>query len=412
MNKLQELLDAVHQEIKRQKETISLIASENYAPLTIQELVGSPLMNKYAEGTPTKRYYGGCSLVDRIEQATNNLCCSLFGAEYANTQAHSGSQANQAVYLAALNPGDTILGMNLTAGGHLTHGHPKNFSGIFYRTIAYDVAPVTDIIDFNQIEDLVKKEKPKLIIAGASAYPRQINFKTFAEIAHRHNALLLADIAHIAGLVAAGLHPSPLPYADFVTGTTHKTLRGPRGGFILTTKEWGNKIDNAIMPGIQGGPHINSIAAKGACFALAQEPEFTRYQQQIIKNAQTLANELTRRGSSCISGGTDTHLLILNTYERGITGKDAETRLETIGITTSRSTLPRETLSPRIGSGLRLGTAAATTRGIKEDEMTKLAQIIDTALFSPEPDLMQLQKEVQYLADRFPIPEQISGERA
>jgi len=405
MNHLQQLLSYVQQETRRQQKTISLIASENYAPVAIRKLVGSELMNKYAEGTPGNRYYSGCTIIDEIEKATYTACCELFGGEYANVQPHSGSQANQAVFLAALKPGDKILGMNLSSGGHLSHGYGKNFSGIFYHATSYELDPTTNLIDFSQLEDLIKKERPKLVIAGASAYSRQIDFKTFAEIAHRYGALLLADIAHIGGLVATGLHPSPLPHADFVTGTTHKTLRGPRGGFILTSKEWGKKIDRALMPGIQGGPHLNSIAAKGACFALAAEPSFIQYQQQIIRNAQTLVQELQHYGFSCLTGGTDNHLLILDTYQHKITGKTAEERLEEIGITSSRSAIPGERLSPSIGSGLRLGTPAVTTRDMKEGEMKKIAQIIFSALLEQQANKTQLQDKVKTLTQCFPIPE-------
>ncbi len=404
MNTRPQIINYMNQEQRRQQETISLIASENYAPAIIQELVGSSLMNKYAEGSPKKRYYSGCSIIDEIELTAIKACCDLFGTEHANIQAHSGSQANQAVLFAALNPGDKILGMELSAGGHLTHGHPKNFSGKFYQTISYGTDPKTGHLDFSYIEDLVKKEKPKLIIAGASAYPRQIDFKTFAEIAHRYNALLLADIAHIAGLIATGLHPSPVPYADFATGTTHKTLRGPRGGFILCSKAWASKIDNAIMPGIQGGPHINTIAAKGVCFDLAAQPNFIEYQKQTIRNAQTLARSLAKQGLYPISGGTDNHLLIINTHDRSITGKEAEERLEKVGITSSRSTLPNETLSPRVGSGLRLGTPAVTTRGMKEQEIEIIATIISQALLETNADQTCLKNEVQKLTQAFPIP--------
>lgn len=398
------IIELVAKEKIRQQQTISLVASENYIPKKIQDIVASDLANKYAEGYPGQRYYAGCKVIDEIESYTIQQCCSLFQAEAANVQPHAGSQANQAVFFAALKPGDTILGMDLSAGGHLTHGYKKNFSGIFYNAHHYSVNPESGLLDLNIFEDAIKKNKPKLTIVGASAYPRIIDFKTCAEIAHRNNSLLLADIAHIAGLVAAQIHPSPLPYADFVTGTTHKTLRGPRGGFILTNQEWIKKINQAVMPGIQGGPHMNSIAAKGACFSLAHNQEFLAYQKHVIANAQILAQSLQQEGFECLTNGTDIHLLIIKTLPHGLTGKEAEERLERIGITSSRSTIPEEKLHPKITSGLRFGTAAATTRGMGKKEMELLARLIAQTLIKTYTPLNQIKAQVKTLAKNFPIP--------
>ena len=336
-------------------------------------------MNKYAEGVPGKRYYAGCEFVDQVESYAIEQCKRLYGAEHANVQPHSGSQANQAVFLALLKPGDTILGMSLSAGGHLTHGHKVNFSGVFYKPVYYGIGRDTQLLDYEEIARLAQEHKPKLIIAGASSYSRTIDFARFAEIARSVGAYLLVDMAHIAGLVAAKLHPNPVPYADVVTSTTHKTLRGPRGGFILCKKELAGVIDKAVMPGIQGGPFMDVIAAKAVCFELAQKPEFITYQKQVIANAQKLAQELAQRGWKIVSGGTDNHMFVVDLQGK-LTGKEAEQKLELAGITVSRSTIPFDPAPPAVCSGIRLGTPAATSRGMTEPEMTEIAHKIDSAL--------------------------------
>jgi glycine hydroxymethyltransferase len=374
-----QLFQLLQQEHKRQGDTISLIASENYAPPEILEACASDLMNKYAEGLPGKRYYAGCEIVDKVESLAIERCKSLFGVEHANVQPHSGSQANQAVYLGLLKPGDTILGMSLSSGGHLTHGHKVNFSGMFYQPISYTVDRETELLDYEAIAQLAHDHKPKLIIAGASAYSRAIDFARFAEIARSANALLLVDMAHIAGLVAAKLHPDPAPYADVITSTTHKTLRGPRGGFITSKAAYAAALDKAVMPGIQGGPFMNVIAAKALCFELASKREFLAYQKQVIANAQALAHSLAQLGWRIVSGGTDNHLFIVD-LEQKLTGKQAELALEKAGITVSRSTIPFDPQPPALGSGIRLGTPAVTTRGMKEAEMEMIAQWVDEVL--------------------------------
>ncbi len=374
------LASLIEQEETRQTTGINLIASENYTHPAVLEVTGSVLTNKYAEGYPGKRYYGGCEFVDKVELLAIERCKELFGAEHVNVQPHAGSQANMAVYTAILKPGDTIMGMSLAAGGHLTHGHTVNFSGTLYNTIQYSVDPQTELIDYKVVEELALHHKPKLIIAGASAYSRIIDFERFAAIAHKVGAYFMADIAHIAGLIAVGLHPSPVPYADFVTSTTHKTLRGPRGGFIMCKAEFKDALDRAIMPGTQGGPAMHTIAAKAVAFHLAQQPEFKQYQQQIIANAQAMVETFKERGYRIVSGGTDNHLFILDLRSKHITGKAAETALEQAGVSVSRSAIPNDPEKPWITSGIRIGTPAITTRGLKEKEAQTIASFIDEVL--------------------------------
>ncbi len=375
------LLDS---EKKRQQNTVTLIASENYASAAVREVQASWLSNKYAEGYPGKRYYAGCTIVDKVETLAIERCKKLFNADYANVQPHAGSQANMAVYHALIKPGDTLLGMSLSAGGHLTHGHEVSFSGSLYNAVQYDVDKETELINYGQIEELAHRYKPKIIIAGASAYSRIIDFKKFAKIARETGAYLVADIAHIAGLIATHLHPSPIGFADCITSTTHKTLRGPRGAFILARPELAARIDKALMPGLQGGPLMHIIAAKAVAFELALQPEFVVYQQQVLTNAQLLSSAFLSRGYRIVSGGTDNHLFTLDLRLKKITGLQAEKILESIGITTSRSSIPFDAQKPWIGSGIRLGTAAITTRGMKESEMELLAEIIDSVLSFPE----------------------------
>lgn len=368
----------IEQEETRQNMGINLIASENYTHPAILEATGSVLTNKYAEGYPGKRYYGGCEFVDKVELIALERCKELFGAEHVNVQPHSGSQANMAVYTAVLQPGDTIMGMSLAAGGHLTHGHSVNFSGTLYRTIQYSVDQKTELIDYDAVEELAIQHKPKLIIAGASAYSRIIDFERFAAIAHKVGAYFMADIAHIAGLIAVGLHQSPVPYADFVTSTTHKTLRGPRGGFVMCKAEFKDAIDRALMPGIQGGPAMHTIAAKAVAFHLALQPEFKLYQQQVISNAQAMVEVFKERGYRIVSNGTDNHLFILDLRSKNITGKVAEQALEQAGISVSRSAIPFALEKPWIG--IRIGTPAITTQGLKEKEAQTIASLIDEVL--------------------------------
>jgi glycine hydroxymethyltransferase len=387
MTKLNNALNSVDLEISqiisleetRQMEQIDLIASENYAPYAVRQALTSVLTNKYAEGYPTKRYYAGCKYVDQIEIIAIERCKKIFKAEsmHANVQPHSGSQANIAIYSAILKPGDTIMGMSLASGGHLTHGHPVNISGCLYNTVQYGLDPKTDLLDYDAILKLAIKEKPKLIIAGASAYSQIIDFEQFSQIAQKIGAYLMADIAHISGLIAAGLHPSPVPYADFISSTTHKTLRGPRGGFILCKEKYKDIIDRAIMPGTQGGPFMNVIAAKAVAFKLAAEPEFKEYQEQVIKNAQIMAQELKNFGYNIVSGGTNNHLFILDLRSKKITGKESENILEKCNIDVSRSAIPNDPEKPWITSGIRIGTPAITTRGCKTDQAREIAIIMD-----------------------------------
>lgn len=397
--------EAMLAEKKRQQANIELIASENFVSEAVMEAQGSVLTNKYAEGYPGKRYYGGCEYVDIVENIARDRLKEIFGAEHANVQPHSGSQANMAVYMTALQPGDTILGMNLSHGGHLTHGSPVNFSGIQYNFIDYGVSKEDETIDYENIRAIALEHKPKMIVAGASAYSRTIDFAKFREIADEVGAYLFVDMAHIAGLVAAGLHPNPVPHAHFVTSTTHKTLRGPRGGLILTTEEFAKKIDKTIFPGIQGGPLMHVIAAKAVAFGEAQKPEFKDYQAQVIANAKTLADSLTEEGIRIVSGGTDNHVMLLDVSALGLTGKVAEHVLDEVGITVNKNTIPFDTASPFITSGVRIGTPAVTTRGFKEEEMKEIASIIAKLLKNHEDEaiLKESKDKVAALTSRFPL---------
>ncbi|CAG0967864.1 serine hydroxymethyltransferase [Geobacter sp.] len=397
--------EAIRHETERQEYNLELIASENFVSEAVLEAQGSVLTNKYAEGYPGKRYYGGCHHVDVVENLAIDRAKELFGADHANVQPHSGSQANMAVYFSVLKPGDTILGMNLSHGGHLTHGSPVNFSGRFFNVVPYGVSQGTETIDFNEVERLALEHKPKLIIVGASAYPRVLDFAAFRAIADKVGALVMVDMAHIAGLVAAGLHPNPVPYAEFVTTTTHKTLRGPRGGMILCREEFAKTINSNIFPGIQGGPLMHVIAAKAVAFKEALAPEFKTYQQQIVKNAQTLADELVKRGFRLVSGGTDNHLMLVNLTGTELTGKVAEEALDKAGITVNKNTVPFETRSPFVTSGFRIGTPAATSHGLKETEMAEVAAFIAEALANVENEakLAEVKGKVNALMSRFPL---------
>ena len=364
-----QIREAIIKEEERQLHNIECIASENYVSNDVLEAVGSVLTNKYAEGYPNRRYYGGCQHVDEVEEIARQRLCELFGAEHANVQPHSGSQANMAVYFTVLEPGDTVLGMDLTSGGHLTHGHPLNFSGTLYRFVSYGVNKETEMIDYDEVLEIAKKEKPKLIVAGASAYSRTIDFKRFREIADEAGAYLMVDMAHIAGLVAAGLHPSPVPYCDFVTSTTHKTLRGPRGGIVLCKEKYAKELDKHLFPGIQGGPLMHVIAGKAVCFGEALQPSFKEYAKQIIRNCQALCETLKEEGFRIVSGGTDNHLIMVDVMSSfNVTGKEAEKLLDSVCITCNKNTIPFDTQKPFVTSGIRLGSAAMTTRGFKEEE--------------------------------------------
>lgn len=396
----QEILDIINLEIGRQESKIELIASENFTSKAVMEAMGSPLTNKYAEGYPGKRYYGGCEYVDKAEDLARDRMKKLFGAEHANVQPHSGSQANMGVYFAVLNPGDKILGMNLSHGGHLTHGSPVNFSGKIYNFISYGVDE-TGYINYDEMRKIALEEKPRMIVAGASAYPRIIDFKKIREICDEVGAYMMVDMAHIAGLVAAGLHPSPVPYADFVSTTTHKTLRGPRGGAILCKEKYAKDIDKAIFPGIQGGPLMHVIAAKAVCFKEAMSDEFKEYQTRVVNNAKTLANALQERGFNLVSGGTDNHLMLVDLRNKNITGKEAQLLLDEIGITVNKNTVPFETQSPFITSGIRIGTPAATTRGFGPDEMVEIADIINWTIENRDKDLTPARDRVKKLCDSF-----------
>lgn len=400
-----ELAKYIHQETERQEYGLEMIASENYASPAVMEAQGSILTNKYAEGYPGKRYYGGCEFVDHIEQMAIDRACKLFGVEHANVQPHSGSQANMAVYLAALKAGDTVLGMDLSHGGHLTHGSPVNFSGLLFKAAHYGIDPSSGRINYDQIRDLAKTHQPKLLIAGYSAYPRVLDFALFRQIANEVGAKLLVDMAHFAGLVAAGVHPSPVPHADFITSTTHKTLRGPRGGIILSSNENAKALNSRIFPGIQGGPLEHVIAAKAVAFGEALKPEFKAYQIQVVKNAQALAKGLLEKGFELVTGGTDNHLLLLDLSKREITGKDAEIALDHAGITVNKNTVPNEKRSPFITSGVRIGTPALTTRGMKETEMTLIAGWIGEVLndHKSEALLKRIKGQVRELCLKFPI---------
>ncbi len=400
-----EVAEAIADEFRRQEEGLELIASENFVSPAVMEAMGSPLTNKYAEGYPGKRYYGGCEYVDVVERLAIERARDLFGAEHANVQPHSGAQANMAVYFAWLKPGDTILGMNLSHGGHLTHGSPVNFSGQLFKVVAYGVDVETGRIDYDALRNLAREHRPRAIIAGASAYARTIDFATFAEIAREVEARLVVDMAHIAGLVATGLHPSPMPYADAVTTTTHKTLRGPRGGLILCGAAEAKAIDKQIFPGIQGGPLMHVIAAKAVALAEALRPEFATYQRQIVANAKALAEALMERGFKLVSDGTDNHLMLVDLRNRGLTGKEVEKTLEAAAITVNKNTVPGETQSPFVTSGVRIGTPAVTTRGMREPEMRRIAELIERALARPGDDAntQSVRAEVRELALSFPL---------
>lgn len=395
-----EIFDAIQKEHKRQNEKIELIASENFASKAVMEAMGSVFTNKYAEGYPGKRYYGGCQNVDVAENLARDRAKEIFEAEHANVQPHSGAQANMSVYFTVLNPGDTILGMNLSHGGHLTHGSPVNFSGKMYNIVPYGVNE-NGYIDYDEVEKIALECKPKIIVAGASAYPRTIDFKRFREIADKVSAYLMVDMAHIAGLVAAGLHPSPVPYADFVTTTTHKTLRGPRGGMILCKEKYAKDLDKSVFPGVQGGPLMHVIAGKAVCFKEALTPEFKEYQNQIVKNAKVLAKELMNRGFKLVSGGTDNHLMLVDLTNKGVTGKDAEAMLDEVGITVNKNTIPFDKQKPNIASGIRIGTPAMTTRGMKEEEMKTIAELIDRTIKGEDKE--KIKADVLKLTSRFPI---------
>ncbi len=404
-----EIYAAVKAEIQRQEDNIELIASENFASLAVLEAQGSVLTNKYAEGYPAQRWYGGCANVDVAESLAIERAKRLFGAEHANVQPHSGTQANMAVYFAALNPGDTVLALDLACGGHLSHGLAHNFSGMFYKIVTYGLDRKTEMLDYAMIESLAKEHKPKMILAGASAYPRVMDFARFRRIADAVGAYLFVDMAHIAGLVAAGIHPSPVPLADFVTSTTHKTLRGPRGGFILCKKSFAKKIDSRIFPGIQGGPLMHVIAAKAVAFKEAMTPRFKVYQQQIVRNAAELAAALAEKGFRIVSGGTDTHLLLADLTPKGFTGKDASALLEEVNITVNKNLIPFDPLSPGVTSGIRLGTPAVTTRGMKQRQMRQIAGFIDEMLRGgQQPEARAgVKKGVQRLTREFPLYPQL-----
>jgi len=400
-----EVAELVKLEESRQEEGIELIASENFVSRAILEAQGSVLTNKYAEGYPGHKYYGGCQYIEKIETIAIQRAKALFGGEYANVQPHSGTQANMAVYFAFLKPGDTILTMNLAHGGHLSHGSPVNFSGIFYNVVHYGVSKETETIDYDELSRLAEKHHPKLILAGASSYPRIIDFQRFREVAERVGAYFMVDIAHIAGLVAAGVHPSPIPHADFVTTTTHKTLRGPRGAIILTKKKYGKQIDKMVFPGIQGGPLMHVITAKAVCFKEASTEAFKLYAAQIVKNAKQLAEALSERGFRLVSGGTDNHLMLIDLRPKNLTGKMAEKILEEVGISVNKNMIPFDPQRPAVTSGIRVGTPAVTTRGMKEEEMEEIADIMDMVLSNPEDDRIKdmARSRIKELAAKFPL---------
>jgi len=400
-----EIAQAILNETRRQAGKLELIASENFVSEAVLEAQGSIMTNKYAEGYPDKRYYGGCEYVDVAEKLAIERAKELFGADHINVQPHSGSQANMAVYFATLQPGDTILGMNLSHGGHLTHGSPVNFSGRLYNVVAYGVDKETETIDFNEVEDQAKKHKPKLIVVGASAYPRTIDFKKFREIADKTGAAIMADIAHIAGLVAAGLHPSPVPVCEFVTTTTHKTLRGPRGGMIMCKEDYAKVLNSRVFPGSQGGPLMHIIAAKAVAFKEALKPEFKEYQAQIVKNAAALAEGLVSQGLRLVSGGTDNHLMLIDLTDKGLTGRDVENALDGAGITTNKNGIPFDTKGPMVTSGIRIGTPALTTRGMGENEMRTVAGLIASIINDIENEsvVADVKDEVKRLCERFPL---------
>jgi glycine hydroxymethyltransferase len=400
-----EVADALQGETERQRNNIELIASENFTSRAVMEAQGSTATNKYAEGYPGRRYYGGCEYVDIVESLAIERAKALFGADHANVQPHSGAQANTAVYFATLMPGDTVLGMDLSHGGHLTHGHPINLSGKYFNFVPYGVTKEEETIDYDALLNLAREHKPKMIVAGASAYPRVIDFKRIREIADEVGALVMVDMAHIAGLIAAGLHPNPVPYAEFVTTTTHKTLRGPRGGLILCKEEFKKAIDSAVFPGTQGGPLMHVIAAKAVALKEAASPEFKAYQEQVVKNAKALAEALGNRGFRIVSGGTDNHLMLVSVRELGLTGLQAERLLDRCSITVNKNTIPFDPEKPFITSGLRIGTPAVTTRGMKEAEMLEIAEIISDVLHNPDDEdiLANAKEKVESLTKRFPL---------
>ena len=400
-----EIARAIDDEVRRQEEGLELIASENFVSPAVMEAMGSPLTNKYAEGYPGKRYYGGCEFVDVAEQLAIDRAKTLFGAEHANVQPHSGAQANMAVYFAFVKPGDTVLGMNLSHGGHLTHGSPVNFSGVLYNAVSYGVREDTGLIDMDHLREAALEHRPKMIVAGFSAYSRPLDFPAFAEIAREVDARLMVDMAHVAGLVATGLYPTPVPYADAVTTTTHKTLRGPRDGLILCKSEHAALINKQVFPGMQGGPLMHVIAAKAVALKEAMEPAFVEYTRQVVANARALAEALMERGYSIVSGGTDNHLMLVDLRERGITGKAAEAALGAAHITVNKNTVPGETQSPFVTSGIRIGSSAVTTRGMKEGEMRTIADMIDRVLLKPgdESTVREVGNEVRQLAAGFPL---------
>lgn len=398
-----EIAQAIEAEVERQRNKIELIASENFTSSAVMEAMGTPLTNKYAEGYPGKRYYGGCECVDIVERLAIERAKQIFGSEHVNVQPHSGAQANSAVYFAMLKPGDVILGMNLSHGGHLSHGSPVNISGTYYKVIPYGVNESNFRIDYDELRDLAVKNKPKMIVAGASAYPRTIDFATFREIAYEVGAYLMVDMAHIAGLVAAGLHPSPVLYAHFVTTTTHKTLRGPRGGMILCKEEFAKTIDKAVFPGTQGGPLMHTIAAKAVCFKEVLSESFKVYQQQVLKNASELSEAIMKQGFNIVSGGTDNHLMLVDLRNKDITGKQAEKWLDEVGITVNKNAIPFDTQSPFITSGIRIGTPAVTSRGMNEEDMTEIAELIALTLNDFEKNKEKVKERVTNLCKKYPL---------
>ena len=398
-----EIYEIYREELTRQRQNIELIASENFVSPAVMAAMGSHFTNKYAEGYPGKRYYGGCYVVDKAEELARQRACELFGAEFANVQPHSGANANLAAFVAFLQPGDTVLGMNLAHGGHLSHGSPVNISGKYFNIVPYCVSEEDCRIDYDQLRKTALECKPKLIIAGASAYPRFIDFAKFREIADEVGAILMVDMAHIAGLVAAGLHPNPVPYADVVTKTTHKNLRGPRGGMILCKQEWAKKINSAVFPGTQGGPLMHVIAAKAVCLAEALKPEFKEYQTQVVKNAKTLSETLIKNGIKLVSGGTDNHLMLVDLSDEGVTGKEVERLLDEVHITVNKNGIPFDKQSPNVTSGIRIGTPSVTTRGMKEQEMTIIGELIADVIKNKEEALERSDKKVLELTNRFPL---------
>src|SRR3954471_7073991 len=400
-----EVAEAIRNETRRQGSQLELIASENFVSEAVLEALGTVLTNKYAEGYPGKRYYGGCEFVDVAESLAIQRAKQLFAADHANVQPHSGAQANMSVYMTVCQPGDTILGMNLSHGGHLTHGHPLNFSGRYFKVVAYGVRKEDERIDYEAMAALAREHRPKVLVVGASAYPRLIDFVAVRKAADECGAVIMADMAHIAGLVAAGLHPSPVPHCDSVSTTTHKTLRGPRGGMILCQEKWAKETDKLLFPGVQGGPLMHVIAAKAVAFKEALQPEFKAYQAQIVKNAKALAATLTAEGWRLVSGGTDNHLMLIDVFAKGITGKVAEKALDRAGITVNKNTIPFDTNSPMVASGIRVGTPALTTRGMKEADMEKVGRLIARALSAVEDEsaLADVKRDVQKLCDQFPL---------